>query len=122
MIKSFSILIWVSDIFKSQVFYEQLLWVTFDEVRPPFSCFTLNGIEFDIEENADYRAEDRAKNYLGGVKQVSFETDNIEDFLQKVETLWGSIKAEIKQVPRGYKEAKFADPDWNIFNIEQALW
>ena len=60
MIKVSSILIGVADLNKSKSFYEEILGMTFDEFRPPFASAKLNDVEFNIEENADYRSKDWA--------------------------------------------------------------
>jgi uncharacterized glyoxalase superfamily protein PhnB len=95
--------------------------MTFQEFRPPFASATLGDIEFNIEENASYRSSDWAELYIGGRKQVSFQTDNLEQFIQQAES-WGAkvIKESIDQ-PWGWKEAIIADPDNNEFIIEQEL-
>ncbi len=116
-----AVLIGVQDILKSQPFYENVFGVVFNEIRPPFSSFTMNGIEFQIEENSPNRSEGWAKKYLGGSKGFCFETDDIEAFLKKVIENGGAITAELHDHPWGYREANFADLDGNIFIIEQEI-
>lgn len=116
---SFSaVLIGVRDVLKSKPFYENVFGVTFDEVRPPFSCFILNGIEFQLEENSPDRSENWEQKYLGGSKGFCFETDNIHLFLEKVVENGGSV-TEVENLPWGYIEAHFTDLDGNDFIIEQ---
>lgn len=121
MIKVSSILIGVSDLTKSKPFYEEILGMTFDEFRPPFSSARLGNVEFNIEENADYRAKDWAENYIGGRKQVSFHVDDLEAFLSKVSDFGGKIIQKSETKPWGWKEAIIADSDGNEFIIEQEL-
>ncbi len=116
-----AVLIGVKDIMKSKVFYENVFGITFDEVRPPFSAFTLNGIEFQIEENTPERGVDWDKKYLGTPKGFCFETDNIEEFLSLVEQNGGNISQPLQELPWGYREAHFTDIDGNDFIIEQKL-
>lgn len=116
---SFSaVLIGVRDILKSQSFFENVFGVTFDEVRPPFSNFYLNGIEFMIEESSPERSAQWASNYLGAPKGLCFATDNLENFLERVTENGGVITSGPEDKPWG-REAVFADPDSNTFIIEQ---
>jgi len=66
MIKVSSILIGVTDLNKLKGFYEEILGMTFDEFRPLFASAKLGEVEFNIEEDASYRAKDWAKKYIGG--------------------------------------------------------
>lgn len=116
-----SVLIGVSSIEKAKPFYESVFGVTFEEVRPPFSCFTMNGIEFDVEENSSDRSSDWGKNYLGTLKPISFKVDSVDDFLKLVITHGGTIAQEPSVKPWGWKEAKFTDLDGNIFLVEEEV-
>ncbi|MES2470777.1 MAG: VOC family protein [Patescibacteria group bacterium] len=119
MLKVSSILIGVSDLNKARPFYENVFGMKFEEFRPPFASAVLDGIEFNIEENASYRSSDWAELYIGGRKQVSFETDNLENFLKQAESLGAKIIKDIETKPWGWKEAIIADLDGNEFIIEQ---
>ncbi len=119
-IKFTSVLIGVKDILKSKIFYENVFGVVFDEVRPPFSSFILNGIEFQIEENSADRSSNWDKKYLGTPKGLCFETDKIEDFLKNVSSNRGNV-SEIKTYSWGYREADFSDLDGNSFIVEQKI-
>ena len=121
MLKVSSILIGVNDLNKAKSFYEQVFGFQFKEFRPPFASATFDGIEFNIEENADYRAADWASNYIGGRKHVSFETDNLEQFIAKAESLGTKIIEAPQEKPWGWKEAVIADPNGNEFIVEQKL-
>ena len=90
-----AVLIGVRDILKSKPFYENVFDVVFDEVRPPFSSFSLNGIEFQIEENTPNRGE-------------------------KVREQ-GGTHTEVVEHPWGYREAHFTDLDGNDFIVEQEI-
>lgn len=114
-----AVVIGVRNILKSQVFYENVFGIQFDEVRPPFSSFTMNGIEFQIEEMSADRNSDWEEKYLGGPKGFCFETDNIEQFLKLVVDNGGAVTESMKKLPWGYTEAHFADLDGNDFIIEQ---
>ena len=114
-----SVLIGVVSIEKAKPFYESVFGVTFDEVRPPFSCFTMNGIEFDVEENSPERSPEWAKNYLGVLKPISFKVDSVDEFLKLVVANGGTIAEQPNDRPWGWREAKFTDLDGNIFLVEQ---
>ena len=86
MLKVSSILIGVNNLNKAKPFYEQIFGFQFKEFRPPFASANLDSIEFNIEENADYRAKDWADNYIGGRKHISFETDDLKQFCVKAES------------------------------------
>lgn len=116
-----SFLIWVSSLEKSKSFYENVFDVSFDEFRPPFACFTLHGIEFDIEEDAEYRSPDWKEKYIWWHKAISFNVDDLGIFLEKVKENWGKIVKDIEEKSWGYKEAKIADLDENIFIIDQKI-
>jgi len=121
MIKVSSILIGVTDLNKSKGFYEEILGMTFDEFRPPFASAKLGEVEFNIEEDASYRARDWAKKYIGGRKQVSFQVDNLEQFLQRVSDFGAKVVQQIENKPWGWREAVIADSDENEFIIEQEI-
>jgi predicted enzyme related to lactoylglutathione lyase len=121
MLKVSSFLIGVRDLNKAKDFYEQVLGFKFDEFRPPFASATLDGIEFNIEEDADYRSPDWSKNYIGGRKPIAFQTDNLEDFLKAAELGGAKIISGIEVKPWDWQEAIIADPDGNEFIIEQEV-
>ncbi len=117
---SFSaVLIGVKDIIKSKDFYENILGVTFDEVRPPFSNFYLGGIEFMVEENTPEREAGWAEKYIGRDMGICLQVENIDEFLKEVVSHGGSLVKEVTKKPWGSLEGKFADIDGNIFIIEQ---
>ena len=116
-----SLLIGVSSIERSKPFYENVFEVKFDEVRPPFSCFSMNGIEFDIEENSPERSSDWLQKHLGTPKPISFKVENIDDFLSLVLKNNGTVIKEPVVKPWGWREASFADLDGNIFIVEQEV-
>jgi len=120
-IKLNSILIGVSDIMKAKPFYEKVFGVEFSEVRPPFSCFTMNGIEFNIEEISPERAPGWAEKYIGTDKPISFEVDDTDAFLKVVVENGGKIISNPIERPWGWKDGEFADLDGNVFIIEQEL-
>ena len=115
-----AVLIGVRDILKSKPFYENVFGVMFDEVRPPFSSFTMNGIEFQLEENIPERSEGWEQKYIGTPKGFCFETDDLEGFLKRV-TENGGTHTEVTQHPWGYKDAHFTDVDGNDFIVEQKI-
>ena len=116
-----SVLIGVRDILKSKPFYENVFGVTFDEVRPPFSNFYLNDIEFMVEEDAEGREEGWAGRYIGRNMGICIQTENIEEFLQKITEQGGSVVKDPIKKPWGTLEAKFADIDGNVFIVEQEI-
>jgi predicted enzyme related to lactoylglutathione lyase len=115
-----AVLIGVRDILKSKPFYENVFGITFDEVRRPFSSFSMNGVEFQLEENTPNRGDNWEKNYLGTPKGFCFETDSINEFLKLVSENGGTFTEPV-DLPWGYKESHFTDPDGNDFIIEQKL-
>ncbi|MDD5050873.1 MAG: VOC family protein [Candidatus Pacebacteria bacterium] len=121
MLKVSSILIGVSDLNKARPFFENVFGMKFDEFRPPFASATLGDIEFNIEENASYRSPDWSKLYIGGRKQVSFQSDDLDSFLKQASSFGAKIMKEAEMKPWGWKEAIIADPDGNEFIIEQEV-
>ncbi len=116
-----AVLIGVRDILKSRPFYENVFGVTFDEVRPPFSNFYLNGIEFTVEENSIEREDGWSEKYIGRDLGICLQTENVDEFLKKVSSHGGLIVKEVVKKPWGSLEAKFADIDGNVFIIEQEV-
>ena len=121
MIKVSSYVIGVTDLHKAKSFYEEVLGMTFEEFRPPFASATLSGSEFNIEEDAEYRAKDWAKTYIGGRKHVSFQVDDLDQFLKKASAFGARIVQQVEVKTWGWKEAIIADGDGNEFLIEQEL-
>lgn len=120
-IKLSSILIGVTNIKDSKWFYEKVLGMSFEEFRPPFASARLGSIEFNIEENTDYRDSNWAQNHIGGRKQFSFEVENLDDFLDYARSLGVEI-VQNKQIQSwGWAEAVICDPDKNEFLIEQQI-
>lgn len=121
MLKISSILIGVTNLEQARPFYEKVFGMEFQEFRPPFASAYLDGLEFNIEEDADYRSSDWAKTYIGGRKHISFQTDNLEAFLEITERNGAKIIQSIETKPWGWKEAIIADPDGDEFIIEQEV-
>lgn len=121
MLKISSILIGATDLNKAKSFYEQVFNFKFEEFRPPFASASFDGMEFNIEENAEYRSSDWAVKNIGGRKNISFETDNLEQFLAKAESLGAIVVQPSKDTAWGWKEAIIADMDGNEFIIEQEI-
>lgn len=121
MLKVSSILIGVSDLNKARPFYENVFGMKFEEFRPPFASAILDGVEFNIEENAPYRSLDWSKLYIGGRKQVSFQSDDLDLFLKQAVLYGAKIIKEIETKPWGWKEAIISDFDCNEFIIEQEV-
>lgn len=116
-----SVLIGVSSIEKAVSFYEAVLGVTFEENRPPFSCFTMDGIEFDVEEDSPERSAGWKEWYLGTAKPISFKVDDVHAFLDMVIAHGGKIVSEPEDKSWGWREARFADLDGNSFIVNQEL-
>ena len=106
---------------KSKVFYENVLGVNFDEVRPPFSNFYLNGIEFMMEENTPEREDNWEQKYIGRNTGICLQVEDIKKFLDNIINNGGKIVQDLKQKPWGTIEAKFSDLDDNIFIVEQEI-
>lgn len=113
-------LIGVHSLKESRAFYEKALGMKFLEFRPPFAEALLDEkFLFNIEENADYRSKDWAKNHIGGMKSCVFETDDIEQFLKGIEEYGGTIISLPVVEPWGYTIATFSDLSGNTFIVEQ---
>ena len=121
MIKVSSVLIGVKDLKLSKPFYENVFDMKFNEFRPPFSSAVIDGMEFNIEENSPDRSSDWTDLYVGGRKQVAFQTENLEEFLVKAESFGAKIIKNIETRPWGWKEAIIADLDNNEFVVEQEI-
>ncbi len=114
-----TILIGVSDLNKARPFYENVLGLVFDEFRPPFASASLGDIEFNIEENADYRAPDWAKKNIGGRKSCTFQVADILTFLKEAAGQGARVVHEPVKQAWGWYDAVIADVDGNEFVIEQ---
>ncbi len=119
MLKISSILIGVNSLERAKPFYEKVFGFVFDEFRPPFASVVFDGIEFNIEENAPVRDKDWVEKNIGTRKNISFETDDLDNFLKLVVNSGGKIVKNPTDTPWKWREAVFADPDNNEFLIEQ---
>jgi len=113
------VLIGVSSLEKSRSFYEVVFGMKFEEFRPPFALAVLDGVEFNLEEDATYRKANWAQMYIGGRKHISFETDKLTEFLALARSNGAVIVQDIESKPWGWDEAIISDPDGNEFIIEQ---
>jgi predicted enzyme related to lactoylglutathione lyase len=121
MIKFSAVLIGVNNLNKAKSFYEKVFEMVFDEFRPPFASAILNGVEFNIEEDAEYRSKDWARINIGGRKHISFEVDDLNIFLKHATNYGATIVQNPQKTPWNWLEAIVADPDGNEFIIEQKL-
>lgn len=119
MLKVSSVLIGVRDLNKAKLFYENVFGMVFDEFRPPFSSARLGDLEFNLEEDADYRDKDWARQHIGGRKCVGFEVDDLESFLTKAALNGAVILKKPELTPWGWLESIISDRDGNEFLIEQ---
>jgi predicted enzyme related to lactoylglutathione lyase len=120
-IKLGSLLIGVSDLNQARIFYEKVFGMQTIEFRPPFMQANLNGMEFNIEEDADYRNKDWAKNNIGGRKAFSFYVDDIFDFISEARAYGAIVVEEPKKEPWEWYDAVIADSDGNEFVISQEI-
>ena len=114
-----SLLIGVRSLQKAKLFYENVFGITFDEFRPPFARFTLDGVEFTVEEDSPQREEGWVEHAIGGRKSMNFQTDDLEVFLHAAKLQGAKIIASPRNTPWGWIEAVIADPDGNEFLVEQ---
>ena len=121
MIKISSILIGVSDLNKARPFYEKVFGFSFDEFRPPFASAMMGNTEFNIEEDAEYREKNWGKKNVAGRKSVTFETDNLDAFLETVVQEGGKVVEGPIRQPWGWHNAVISDLDGNEFVIEQEI-
>ena len=114
-----TILIGVSDLNKARPFYESVFGLVFDEFRPPFASATLGDVEFNIEENADYRASDWAQKNIGTRKSCTFQVEDIFAFMKDATASGATIVKEPIKQKWGWYDGVIADEDGNEFVIEQ---
>ncbi|MEK7645401.1 MAG: VOC family protein [Patescibacteria group bacterium] len=114
-----TILIGVSDLNKARPFYEKVFGLKFDEFRPPFASATLGDIEFNIEENADYRSPDWAQKNIGTRKSCTFRVEDIFVFMKDAVTLGATVVHGPMKQHWGWYDGVIADSDGNEFVIEQ---
>lgn len=121
MLKVSSVLIGVASLERAKLFYQKVFGVTFDEFRPPFASFMLCNLEFNLEEDTATRTADWSKLYIGGRKNISFETDDLSSFLVLASNNGATIVQQPKIRPWGLREAIFSDLDGNEFVVEQKI-
>ncbi len=121
MLKVSSVLIGVNSLAMAKEFYQNVFGIAFTEFRPPFASFILDNLEFNLEENAPNRSSDWSKLYIGGRKNVSFETDDLASFLLLATKNGAQIIQHPENKTWGWQEAVFSDLDGNEFLIEQKL-
>lgn len=116
-----SILIGTRDLENSRKFYERLLGIKFDEFRPPFASFRLGDVEFNVEEDTDYREPNWANMHIGGRKPFSFRVEDLRMFIREAIKIRATLVREIEEKPWGWREAVIADPDGNEFIVEEKI-
>ena len=114
-------LIGVKDLSKAKPFYEKVFGIEVVDFRPPFMEGKLGDVEFNIEENADYRIEGWAKHNIGTRKSFTFQVDDIFEFIKNAKEAGASVVIEPVKQHWGQYEAVIADPDMNEFIIEQEI-
>lgn len=115
------LLIGVIDLNKSRPFYEKVFGIETVEFRPPFMQGKLGDIEFNIEENAEYRHSNWAKKNIGGRKSFTFQVEDIAAFLKIVTEAGGTVIEEPVKQSWGWYDALISDLDGNEFVIEQKI-
>ncbi len=115
------LLIGVADLNKARSFYEKVFGIETVEFRPPFMRGKLGDVEFNIEENADYRRPDWVSKNIGGRKTFTFEVDDIFEFLSRAKEAGAVIIDEPVKQSWGWYDATISDMDGNEFVIEQEI-
>jgi predicted enzyme related to lactoylglutathione lyase len=116
-----TLIIGVKDLNKSRPFYENVLGIEILDFRPPFMEGKLGDIEFNIEENADYRDSDWAEKNIGGRKSFTLEVNDIFNFIENAKANGVTVVHEPKKQAWGWYDAVISDIDGNEFVIEQEV-
>ncbi len=115
------VLIGVKDLNKSKVFFENVFGLVFLEFRPPYAHAKLGALDFNIEEDTNYREVGWVVKNIGTRKNLSFKILDIENFKKIVLNNGGKIYADIALKNWGYKELIIQDLDDNEFIIEEKV-
>lgn len=113
------LLIGVSDLNKARPFYETVFGMKIKDFRPPFMQGELGDIEFNVEENAEYRSYDWGMKNIGNRKSFTFQVEDIFGFLQEAEKAGAKIVEKPIKQEWGWYDAVISDMDGNEFVIEQ---
>ena len=113
-------IIFVTDLPRAKEWYEKNLGMKTIEYRPPeFLEMKLGGATFYIETENSKRAEGFRDVKIGGVSSAIIATDNIKTLVEKLRASGVKIVTEPVEQFWGGWNAKVADPDGNIFILDE---
>lgn len=113
-------LINVTDLSVSKKWYEEVIGMKTVEYRPPdFLEMTLGNNTFYIETESDKREEGFKKEAVGGKTSIVFVVDDLKGTIEKMRSQGVLILVEPVQQFWGGWNAKIADPDGNIFILDE---
>ncbi len=113
-------IIYVKDLPRAKEWYEKNLGFKTVEYRPPeFLEMKLGESVFYIETENDKRAEGFREVQVGGLCQAILFVDDLKKIVEELKNKGVKIIAEPVQQFWGGWNAKIADPDGNIFTLDQ---
>lgn len=113
-------LINVTDLTKAKEWYETVIGMEVLEYRPPAFLETkLGDNHFYIETESELREEGFKKELVGGKTSIVFSVDNLKETIEKMRAQGVTILVEPVQQFWGGWNAKIADPDGNIFILDE---
>ncbi len=113
-------LINVTDLSRAKKWYEEVIGMETVEYRPPaFLEMKLGENVFYIETESDLREEGFKKELVGGKTSIVFLVHDIQATIEKMRLQNVTILVEpIRQFWGGWN-AKIADPDGNVFILDE---
>ena len=113
-------IIYVSDLPRAKAWYEKNFGMKTVEYRPPeFLEMSLGDQIFYIETENPKRPEGFREVYIGGANSAIFAVDDLKKTIEEMRTNGVKIVAEPVEPFWGGLVAKVADPDGNVFTIDQ---
>lgn len=116
----FAVCLLVEDFDKSVDFYKNKIGLDLNNLNGKFADFKLNGTSLAIfEKNEAQNMVSLRYMNKGGSCVLSFQVDNIEKFIDKIQSENIQIFEGPKITSWGQKVAYFLDPDQNIWEISE---
>ncbi len=115
-------IIYVTDLPRAKAWYEKNFGMKTVEYRPPeFLEMTLGDQIFDIETENPKRPEGFREVQIGGASSAIFAVDDLKKTIEEMRAKGVKIVAEPVEPFWGGLVAKVADPDGNVFTIDQEV-
>ena len=118
-IKHTAVIIGVSDISKSKIFYSNVFGFKQTQESPNYCAGYIGDTFVELEEDSPNRFKEWAKGNLGTYKSSQFTVSNLDQFISTLVENGGRHVSDIKEVPWGGRNTQVTDIDGNTFLIAE---